>query len=120
MQSQVALKQGLRVVLQADRDLAFDSPDHLMPWGTRINDCFNPRFNQKLWRLYPPTKIARILDVGCSGGAFVKSCVDDGHFAIGLEGSDFSKLHRRSAWGTIPQFLFTCDVTYQWGWRIGG
>lgn len=112
--SQASPVRKMTVTLRAERHLAIDSPDHLMPWGTRINDCVNPRFNSKLWRAYPETQVVRILDLGCSGGAFVKSCIDDGHFAVGLEGSDFSKLHSRSAWATIPDFLFTCDVTRPW------
>lgn len=44
-------------------------------------------------------------------GGFVKDCIDDGCLAIGLEGSDFSKKHRRAEWATIPEFLFTCDIT---------
>ena len=32
----------------------------------------------------------RVLDIGCAGGGFVRSLIDDGHFAVGLEGSDLS------------------------------
>jgi 2-polyprenyl-3-methyl-5-hydroxy-6-metoxy-1,4-benzoquinol methylase len=108
----------LTIRLDAERDLAADSPDYQMPWGTRRNDSLNPRFNQKLWRLYEPTRIVRVLDLGCSGGGFVKSCIEDGHFAVGLEGSNFSKLLQRSAWATIPRFLFTCDITKPWNLLI--
>ena len=31
--------------------------------------------------------------------------------AVGLEGSDFSKRHRRAEWRTIPEDPFTADVT---------
>lgn len=101
----------MEILLKTDFPLAIDSPDHLSPWGTRINDSTNQRFNYKLWALYPRTSVVRVLDLGCAGGGFVKSCIDDGQFAVGLEGSDFSKVHRRSAWATIPGLLFTCDVT---------
>jgi SAM-dependent methyltransferase len=30
---------------------------------------------------------------------------------VGLEGSDFSKKLRRAEWRTIPEFLFTADIT---------
>ncbi len=99
------------VVLRAERECAFDSPDHLLPWGTRWDRSTSPRFNEKLWQLYPPTQIVRVLDMGCAGGDFVKSCIDDGHFAVGIEGSTFSKDHKRSAWAIIPDYLFTCDIT---------
>lgn len=41
----------------------------------------------------------------------MKDCLDDGCLAVGLEGSDFSKRYRRAEWATIPDFLFTCDIT---------
>ena len=52
-----------------------------------------------------------LLDIGCSGGGFVRDLLDDGHIAIGLEGSDYSKKSRRAEWAIIPDFLFTADVT---------
>lgn len=52
-----------------------------------------------------------LLDIGCSGGVFVRQMLDDGHIAVGLEGSDYSKMLHRGAWGIIPNMLFTCDVT---------
>jgi hypothetical protein len=52
-----------------------------------------------------------ILDLGCAGGGFVKDCLDDGRLAVGLEGSDFSRKVRRAECLTIPDFLFTCDIT---------
>jgi cyclopropane fatty-acyl-phospholipid synthase-like methyltransferase len=51
------------------------------------------------------------MDIGCSGGAFVRDCLEDGHLAIGLEGSDYSLVRKRAEWATIPDNLFTCDVT---------
>jgi 2-polyprenyl-3-methyl-5-hydroxy-6-metoxy-1,4-benzoquinol methylase len=99
------------LVLRAERDCAYDSPDHLVPWGTRWDRSINGRFNEKLWLLYPKTHVVKVLDLGCSGGDFVKSCIDDGHFAVGIEGSTFSKDHKRSAWAIIPDYLFTCDIT---------
>ena len=103
---------GGHIVVKAEREVAYNSPDHLMPWGTRSDNSRNLRFNQKLYHLFPKQEnpIA-VLDIGCSGGGFVKSCLDDGCLAVGLEGSDFSKKRRRAEWATIPDFLFTCDVT---------
>ena len=101
------------IVLRAERDCAYDSPDHIVPWGTRWDRSMNARFNEKLWKLYPQTQVVKLLDLGCSGGDFVRSCIDDGQFAIGIEGSTFSKIHKRSAWAVIPDYLFTCDITRQ-------
>lgn len=80
-----------------------------MPHGTRRDNSKNPRFNMKLYQLYK--KPIKILDLGCSGGGFVKECIDDGNFAIGLEGSDYSKRMKRAEWRTIPEYLYTCDIT---------
>ena len=52
-----------------------------------------------------------VLDLGCSGGGFVKSILDSGDIAVGLEGSDYSKIMKRAEWRTIPEYLFTCDIT---------
>src|SRR6267143_4413012 len=101
----------MSLILRAERECAYDSPDHLMPWGTRWDRSTNARFNEKLWLMYPQTQVVKVLDLGCSGGDFVKSCIDDGHFAVGIEGSTFSKNHKRSAWAIIPDYLFTCDIT---------
>jgi Methyltransferase domain len=101
-----------KVVVVAEREIAYDSPDHLMPWGTRADNSRNPRFNQKLYYLFPKREnLMTVLDLGCSGGGFVKECFDNGCLAVGLEGSDYSKKHRRAEWATIPEFLFTADIT---------
>jgi hypothetical protein len=103
-----------RVSIVCERDVAYESPDHLVPKGTRTNNTRNKRFNRKLYSLYLDRYVhsqLRVLDIGCSGGAFVKDCIDSGCLAVGLEGSDYSKKRKRAEWATIPDFLFTCDVT---------
>lgn len=100
-----------RIRLKAERELSCSSPDYFMPWGTRRETSRNRRFNEKLYDLYPLTKQLKILDIGCAGGGFVKDCIDDGHVAVGLEGSDYSKKCGRGEWTTVPFSLFTCDVT---------
>jgi len=101
-----------RVIVRAEKEVAYDSPDHLNPWGTRRDNSRNWRFNQKLTQLFDRQKgPIWVLDMGCSGGGFVKDCLDDGCVAVGLEGSDFSKKLRRAEWRTIPEFLFTADIT---------
>lgn len=102
-----------KVILECERKVAYDSPDHLVPWGTKRDNSTYPWFNDKLYRLYAEKSSVqlRVLDLGCSGGGFVKACIDDGNFAVGLEGSDFSKKHRRAEWRSIPENLFTCDIT---------
>jgi len=110
MSNFVSPPSAFKIRVEAERRIAFTSPDHLMPWGTRRDNSRNRRFNQKLYTLYSNRHL-HILDLGCSGGGFVKDCLDDGCLAIGLEGSDYSQKYRRAAWAIIPDFLFTCDVT---------
>lgn len=105
--------------VQCERELAFESPDYLVPWGTRITNSSNQIFNKKLYGLFrtlyfyekhPYFRIITLMDLGCGGGGFVESIIEDGHIAVGLEGSDFSKKHKRGAWATKPDHLFTCDI----------
>lgn len=99
-----------RLKLDSAKPVALDSPDHQVPTGTRQDNSFNLVFNRKLEALFRSRTLA-VLDLGCSGGGFVKSCLDAGHLAAGLEGSDYSKKLRRAEWATIPDHLFTCDIT---------
>lgn len=99
-----------KIIIETTKAVAFDSPDHIQPWGTARDDSTNNAFNQKLqWWL--PREFIRVLDIGCSGGGFVKSIIDQGGFAVGVEGSDYSKKIRRAQWATIPEKLFTTDAT---------
>ncbi len=91
--------------------VALTSLDHMFPCGTSRDNSVNPVFNQKLYALFPEQKLY-VLDLGCSGGGMVKSILDDGHTAVGLEGSNYSLLHQRAEWATIPDSLFTCDITF--------
>ena len=102
----------LKIDLQTQYGVASESPDHKMPWGTRHDSSRNWRFNWKLFELFKAVPLLKVLDLGCSGGGFVRSCIDDGCLAVGLEGSDYSKLMRRSEWAVIPECLFTCDIAH--------
>src|ERR1051326_885324 len=94
--------------IETSKPVAYDSPDHLGPWGTAHDNTKNPRFNRKLFAYITDV---RLLDIGCSGGGLVKSIIDDGGFAVGIEGSDYSKIRKRAEWATIPTRLFTADAT---------
>lgn len=98
------------IKMKTEKPVAFDSPDHIQPWGTANDNSTNAAFNQKLfWWL--PKKEVSLLDIGCSGGGFVKSLIDAGCLAVGVEGSDYSKKTKRAEWATIPGNLFTADAT---------
>jgi cyclopropane fatty-acyl-phospholipid synthase-like methyltransferase len=93
-----------------DYPVAIHSRDHTHPHGTINDNSRNQAFNEKLYKLYAGRHIL-LADMGCSGGGFVRDIIEAGHTAIGLEGSDFSFLSRRAEWATIPNNLFTCDIT---------
>lgn len=99
-----------RVRIRTDKPVALDSPDHIHPWGTAHDNSVNATFNRKL-RWWIGRSQLRLLDLGCAGGGLVRSVLEQGGFAIGIEGSDYSKVHRRSEWARIPNNLFTADIT---------
>lgn len=99
---------GIRIL--ANKSVAYDSPDHIQPWGTARNNSVNLALNRKLMWWILASQL-RVLDLGCAGGGFVKSILDQGGFAVGVEGSDYSKIRMRAEWTTIPEHLFTADIT---------
>ncbi len=96
----------MRFYLETQHPIALDSYDYLYPSGAIRDNFRNPKFNQKLYR-FP----GAILDLGCAGGGFVKNCLEDQRLAVGLEGNDYNLKHKRAEWATIPDYLFTCDIT---------
>jgi SAM-dependent methyltransferase len=119
MQHLPIIRDFKRIVLETDSPLAGDSPDHLNPKGTRFDLSVNARFNYKIHLLFreriPQIKV---LDLGCSSGVFVKSWIESGHFAIGVEGSNYSQIFQRGAWPIISKFLFTADLTNPFSLKI--
>jgi len=101
---------NLIVEVVTEKPVAQDSPDHVAPWGTKQDNSTNLPFNCKLARWIRPASL-RVLDLGRAGGGFVKSVLDIGCLAVGIEGSDYSKIRARAEWATIPHRLFTADIT---------
>ncbi len=96
--------------MNAQKPVAYDSPDHIQPWGTVNDNSINYCFNLKLmWWL--PRPYLKVLDLGCAGGGFVKSLINSRCVAVGVEGSDYSQRMKRAEWATIPGNLFTADAT---------
>jgi SAM-dependent methyltransferase len=102
----------MKIILETEHPVAVESPDHLKPWGTKRDNSKCPRFLKKVSRLFNEQRDEfSLLDIGCSGGGWVREAHDKGWLAVGLEGSDLSKRIRRAEWAVIPDNLFTCDVT---------
>lgn len=104
--------------LDTEHPIAVDSLDHLYPVGTKDDNYKSGNFNTKLYHLMRKKPIS-VLDLGCAGGGFVESLIEDGHIAVGLEGSDYSLIRKRAAWATIPDNLFTCDIAYSFTVHTG-
>ena len=98
-------------VLDTRHPLATDSNDTLHPRGAKNDNSICLRFNQRLYQLFNRRPALKILDLGCAGGGLVRTLIDDGHFAVGLEGSDYPRLNQCGEWGTISHHLLTCDIT---------
>ena len=103
------------ITLQTNHPIAFNSPDHLMPWGTRRDNHTNPKFIEEIhqyFKLKHEVDNFNFLDLGCSGGQLVVDLHNNGNIAVGLEGSDYSVKHQRANWPEYHnKILFTCDVT---------
>lgn len=95
--------------VETDFPLSDWSPDHIHPKGTMTDNTTHSGFN---WKVFNLLKSVRLMDLGCSGGGLVKSIIDDGGFAVGIEGSDYSKNRQRAEWATIPGNLFNADITH--------
>jgi len=99
--------------LDTEHPVALESYDHI---DTKIypawnkDRSYNLAFNAKLYQMCKPP--ISVLDFGCGQGQFVKTILDEGNEAVGLEGSTYPKLWGHGAWPDISDNLFNCDVTY--------
>jgi 2-polyprenyl-3-methyl-5-hydroxy-6-metoxy-1,4-benzoquinol methylase len=112
------------IKLDTQHPVAFESPDHLIPWGTCRDNSTNKKFvtvmHQRIRREHPQTMLGS-LDLGCSGGQLVADFRSLGWLAVGLEGSDFSLKHKRANWPALAgKNLFTCDITKPFKLTNGG
>tara|TARA_Y100000592_G_scaffold79104_1_gene124620 strand:- start:272 stop:967 length:696 start_codon:yes stop_codon:yes gene_type:complete len=100
--------------IETDKPVAFDSPDHIDPWGTARDNTTNINFVNELYE-YFEQKPFSFLDLGCSGGQLVVDILNlnpNENISIGLEGSDYSAIRKRDNWSThYNKNLFTCDIT---------
>lgn len=104
------LYQERKFELRTEAPIAYESPDHLHPLGTKNDNTRAPFFIRKCESLFPEKKQLRFADLGCAGGGIVLDALLRGHQAIGLEGSDYSLRHQRAEWRLLRNNLFTCDI----------
>lgn len=112
------------ITLETNHPIAFESPDHLIPWGTSRDNSTNKKFVAHMAELIGrdiQNTTLGVLDLGCSGGQLVADYRELGWAAVGLEGSDFSLKHKRANWPALGgKNLFTCDVTKPYTVRLNG
>jgi cyclopropane fatty-acyl-phospholipid synthase-like methyltransferase len=103
------------ITIKTDYPIAFDSPDHITPWGTMRDNTSNLDFIEEIQTFFKEDKEKdnfNFLDLGCSGGQLVIDFHKRGNLSVGLEGSDYSVKHQRANWPDYHNInLFTCDVT---------
>jgi 2-polyprenyl-3-methyl-5-hydroxy-6-metoxy-1,4-benzoquinol methylase len=107
--------RDLGIALKTQHPIAYESPDHLIPRGTKADNSTNKKFVRVMAERLTRERSGQehgLLDLGCSGGQLVKDFSEWGWLAVGLEGSDYSLKHRRANWPELAgKNLFTCDIT---------
>jgi SAM-dependent methyltransferase len=99
------------IKINTEHPIAYESPDHIMPWGTMRDNSTNEEFIKQTEQWFSNKKI-NVLDIGCSGGQMIVDYHNRGHLAIGVEGSDYSVKHQRANWPAYHnKNLFTADAT---------
>lgn len=110
---------------ETQHPVAFESPDHLAPKGTAVNNSTNKKFilhmDEKLHREFIDGTTFRMMDLGCAGGQTIADFMKLRWQGVGLEGSDFSLKHRRANWAQLAhRNLFTCDITKPFQVKLDG
>jgi len=78
--------------------------------GVTLAGSFSLQFNKKLYELFPNQRIS-VLDLGCGGGNFVKTIIEEGHIAIGVDCFYIYEKFMPASWNIIPNNLFMCDIS---------
>ncbi|OGM23068.1 hypothetical protein A2865_00380 [Candidatus Woesebacteria bacterium RIFCSPHIGHO2_01_FULL_39_17] len=109
------ISNGVKFYLNTNHPLALDSYEYRYPMPKKHvkYNSRNINFNARL------PKSASVLDLGCGGGGFIKDCTDEGRLAVGLEGTDRYRKAGWAEWATIPEYLFTCDITKSFILHLG-
>ena len=108
---------GGSFAVETNHRVAFESPDHIAPKGTAVNNSTNKKFVLHMdefmrRQLNAGRDTLNFMDLGCSGGQLVADFLKMKWRGVGLEGSDFSLKFKRANWATLAnKNLFTCDIT---------
>lgn len=100
-----------KIKVLTDHPVAYDSYDHIEPCGTKNDNHTNQVYIDEVLAYFGNKKI-NYLDLGCSGGQLIVDLHEQGNFAIGLEGSDYSVKTGRANWPKYHNdILFTTDIS---------
>jgi hypothetical protein len=77
------------ITLEATKQIADDSPDHICPVGAIRDNFTSPGLIDEVKDGFDDEQIA-MLDLGCAGGQFVVDFINRGDVGVGLEGSSNS------------------------------
>lgn len=96
--------------LLTDKPVAIDSPDHIMPHGTKNDNTTSLPFIQEVEQFFGLGTI-KMLDLGCAGGQLVIDFASRGHDAKGIDGSDYNVRNKQKNWKDHHNTkLFTADL----------
>lgn len=96
--------------LGTNHPVALTTIDHQIPRGAIRDSTKHPDFNKALRKLFNGRKFC-LLDLGCAGGGLVRSFLQEGLEAVGIEGSDHPRRMGLGEWNRCSLHLFTCDIT---------
>jgi len=99
----------MKAKIITDHPIAYESADHINPYGTMRDNTKNGVYVRELIRRCGGPSM-KYMDIGCAGGGFVYQFLAQGVFAVGVEGSDYSQKNNRAEWANIPDYLFTADA----------
>jgi cyclopropane fatty-acyl-phospholipid synthase-like methyltransferase len=100
-----------KVELITEFPVAWKSPDHLVPTGTKNDNNTNTGYIEEVENLFNKQKI-NVMDLGCAGGQLIVDFANRGHLAVGVEGSDYNIKHQLHNWPEYhKKVLFTADLT---------
>lgn len=101
-----------------DHPIAYESLDHTEPLGTKQDNTHHKLFVRKTMEVFEGP--VNHIDLGCAGGGLVLDFLEYGNFSVGIEGSDYSLKIKRAEWATIPDNLFTADITKPFHVEVDG
>lgn len=99
------------ITLKTDYPLAFDSLDHLNPYGCVQDSNTNKEYIAEV-KCYFNNNTIKLLDIGCAGGQLMIDHHLIGDLAVGLEGSSHAIYGKgKENWNKYQnKVLFLCDA----------